>query len=336
MISAAEAAAAFKAEIDPVLRIFLDDQRAGAERVGPPALALWAAVREFSLRGGKRLRPLLVELAYGGLGGTERARTLRAACSIELMQTFLLVHDDVMDRSDQRRGAATVHRHFEQTTGDAHEGEALAILAGDLASAYGAEAIRSAGFGPEVTARALVLYHEIVTDECYGQALDMAGAQSDEDALRIFHFKTTRYTIEGPLHLGAVLASAPSETLTALSAFARPLGAAFQLRDDVLDLFGDEAVTGKPVGTDVREGKRTLLVLEALGDAAAEVEAALDEGDVVTMQALVRETGALSRAQARMAGWLDEARAALPACGLAEAQRETLNAIADYLVGREA
>ena len=336
MSRAARLAAEFKAELDPVLGVFLDDQRAGAERAGPPAVALWAAVREFTLRGGKRLRPLLVDLAYGGLGGAERDRTLCAACSIELMQTFLLAHDDVMDRSDHRRGAPTLHRGFEQATGDAHEGEALAILAGDLANAYGAEAIRCAGFDPEVTARALALYHQIVADECYGQALDMASAQSDDDVLRVFHYKTTRYTIEGPLHLGAVLARAPDPTLDALSAFARPLGAAFQLRDDVLDLFGDPASTGKPVGTDVREGKRTLLVLDALRAAPGEVEAALGARDVEAVRRLVREVGALERAQRRMDAWLEQARGALDACGLADPQRATLEAVADHLVGREA
>ena len=318
----------FKARFDPVLAAFIDRQRAGAERVGPPALALWEAVRTFTMRGGKRTRPWLSALAYAGLGGSAQERAWVAACSIELMQTFLLVHDDVMDRSDTRRGGPTVHRAFEARSGDAHAGVSQAILVGDLASAYGAEAIRDAGFDPVTTARAMALYHQIVVDECYGQALDTVGADTEAQVLSVFHFKTTRYTIEGPLHLGAVLAG--TDDLQPLSDFARPLGLAFQLRDDVLDLFGDPALTGKPVGTDVREGKTTLLVLDA------GAEALLATRDVPAMQAAVRTSGALDRATERCEAWLAESLVALDACGFAEPQRTELVTLAEHLVRRDA
>ncbi len=324
----------FKPRFDGVLRAFLDRQRPGAERVGGAAIALLEAVCEFTLRGGKRTRPWLTCLAYTGLGGAETARAEIAACSIELMQTFLLIHDDVIDRSDRRRGAATVHRRFEASAGDAHAGVSMAILAGDLACGLGAEAIRDAGFDAQRTARALALYHAVVIDECYGQATDTAGVQTSAEVLRVFHYKTTRYTIEGPLHTGAILAGAGDETLEGLSEFAEPLGAAFQLRDDILDLYGDPATTGKPVGTDVLEGKRTLLALDAI-EHAPEAQAALDAGDVPRMQALVRETGALARAELRVAEWLDAACVALPRCGLADAEGRQLQVLARKLAVRD-
>ncbi len=335
--------ARFKAAFEEELRRLLAERRAEAARVGDAAVRICDAAAELSLRGGKRLRPYLMELAYAGLGGSEPGRLLRAACSIELMQTFLLIHDDVMDRADTRRGKPTVHVLL--ADGDPHRGEALAILAGDAAAAWGALAIREAGFGVADTARAGAIYQQIVADECYGQALDVdletRADFGEAELLAVLHYKTTRYTVEGPLHLGAVLAGADDAILSRLSAVARPLGAAFQLRDDVLGLFGDESQTGKSVGGDVTEGKRTLLVHDtyALASAAeaAEVRAALGDpgADVARVQAIVRGCGALERANARMATWLEEARVALDEVGLAAPQRDLLLALADHLVGRE-
>jgi len=334
----------FRGEMNQELADFFAARRPGAAAVGEAALTLWEAARELTLRGGKRLRPFLVELAYTGLGGQGRDKVLRAACSIELMQTFLLVHDDVMDRAAVRRGGPTVHLQL-APPGDPHHGESLAILVGDLASAYGARAIQEAGFGAEATSRALALYHEVVADECYGQALDLATATRDAteaEALAVLHYKTTRYTVEGPLHLGAALAGADEATLTSLSAVARPLGAAFQLRDDLLGVFGDPAETGKPVGDDLHEGKRTLLVVDALATATptgvVTLRSTLGDPDADLAPALevIRQCGALDRAQVRLDEWLEEAEAALDACGLAPRQRELLASLGAHLARRDA
>lgn len=344
----------FQGELYPALEEFLASLEPAATAIGGESSRdAFQVIRSFTLRGGKRLRPWLLCLAYEGYGGSERSKILRAAASIELMQSFLLMHDDIMDRSEVRRGAPAVHKQFEELYRSRdpadlpHFGEALAILAGDITIAYGGMAIASSGLAPERIARALGLYCAIVADEGYGQILDMESATrplAEDEALAVIHYKTTRYTVEGPLHMGAVLAGAPEAELERLSDFATPLGYAFQLQDDVLGLFGDEDKTGKPADSDLKEGKQTLLVIKALERATASQREtlrrclgnpALSRHDVANARDIVRATGALDHCEGRIRQWVTEAKEALTACGLNARVRVLLVRFADYLVARE-
>lgn len=343
-----------QAEFNPVLARFFDRQEPRAREISPAAHSAFEVVKDLTLRGGKRLRPLLLATAFEGYGGDDRARILEAACSIELMQTFLLIHDDIMDRSDLRRGHLSAHRRFEEAYRGCEVpelerfGASLAILAGDAAAAYGSLALTTAGFPAEPTVQALDLYSRIVVDETFGQILDLrAEFQHDLDekaALDVFYYKTTRYTVEGPLHLGAALAEAPAGEPAKLSAFARPLGNAFQLQDDVLGLFGEEAKVGKPVGSDLQEGKTTLLIVKALESAStqqrATLESALGNPDLTPpqireAQAVLEETGALDHCRRRIAGWIEDAKTALDACSLDAPSKHLLAGFSDYLLTRQ-
>lgn len=226
----------------------------------------------FVLAGGKRLRPTFAWWGWRAAGGLDDpSAVLRAVSALELIQACALVHDDLIDDSATRRGEPTVHarwaaRHAGAAwTGDPTRfGAAIAILLGDVALAWADDMLHESGVDPVALARARPAWQAMRTEVLGGQFLDVQGhASSDsspETALRISRYKTAAYTVERPLHLGAAIAGADDTTIAALRRYGTDLGIAFQLRDDLLGVFGDPAVTGKPAGDDLREGKLTLLV----------------------------------------------------------------------------
>ena len=219
-----------------------------------------------TLAGGKRLRPLFCRYGFLAAGGDPHDRCwLDVAAGIELLHTFALLHDDVMDGSARRRGQPALHRSLDEThrragwRGEARRfGEGVGVLVGDLAFVCADRLVRAAG------AAVGAVWDELRIELMMGQYLDVVGARRGglpvERALLVARYKSGAYTVERPLHLGAALAGADADLVEAFSAFGRPLGEAFQLRDDLLGVFGDEAATGKPVGDDLREGKPTVLL----------------------------------------------------------------------------
>jgi geranylgeranyl diphosphate synthase, type I len=250
----------------------------------------------FVLAGGKRLRPTFAWWGWRAAGGVDApAGVLRAVSALELIQACALVHDDLIDDSATRRGEPTVHARWATRHADAgwagdptRFGAAVAILLGDVALAWADDMLHESGLDAAALARARPVWRAMRTEVLGGQFLDVQGhASSDsrpETALRISRYKTAAYTVERPLHLGAALAGADDRTVSALRRYGTDLGIAFQLRDDLLGVFGDPAVTGKPAGDDLREGKLTLLV--ALSRAhpdrttAAVVERAVGDPDL--------------------------------------------------------
>lgn len=265
--------------------------------------------------GGKRLRPAFCHWGFVGAGGDpDDPAVVEAGCAFEMLHAFALIHDDVMDGSPTRRGLCTAHLEYTdrhrvaQWRGEARRfGEGVAILIGDLAHVYADRFV--AGAPDEVRA----LWDELRVELNVGQFLDVLGtARGDTDlarARRIARYKSGKYTIERPLHVGAALAGR-ADLFAVLSAYGDPLGEAFQLRDDLLGAFGDESVTGKPVGDDLREGKPTPLL--ALATARATATQALALGlvgqpdlsvdDVASVQAVLVDTGAVAETEAIIDG----------------------------------
>src|SRR4051812_41667345 len=213
---------------------------------------------------------------------------VRACASLELLHASALVHDDYMDASDSRRGRPATHRTFESEhrgagwRGDPEQyGAAGAILLGDLLLSWSDELLRRCGLPLPVVAPALEILDLCRTEVIAGQFLDVSaqarGRADVEVAMTVLRYKSAKYSIERPLHLGAALAGASASTLAELTAFGLPLGEAFQLRDDLLGVYGDPAATGKPAGDDLVEGKRTVLVALALDAAPASDAALLDQ-----------------------------------------------------------
>ena len=232
-------------------------------------------IEEYTLRGGKRIRPILMILAYKMFGGKEEDKIIKAAASLELIQSYFLIHDDIMDESELRRGKKTVHKIYEEKHlkngypgNPARFGENLAIIAGDLANVYAMEMFMDSKFDGPKFIKALNKLNEIIEYTGYGQIIDVYSSAlhkfEEKDLLLLHEYKTANYTIYGPLSLGAILAGGEP---AGLRDFAIPIGIAFQLQDDILGLFGDEERIGKPVTSDLAEGKKTLLIIKALENA---------------------------------------------------------------------
>lgn len=310
--------AAFRVQVQSALDAFMARHTPALADISPELAPTVSALTEF-LAGGKRLRPACAYWGYLGAGGVDDA-IIAASASLELLQASALIHDDVMDNSDSRRGQPSMHRQFEarhraeELHGDAEDfGAAAAILIGDLALAWTDTMYYESGFDLAALARGKHVLDAMRTELMAGQFLDVTeqarGGGSVERAQRVMRFKTTAYTIERPLHLGAALAGASQATFDAYTAFGVPLGEAFQLRDDLLGVFGDAAETGKPAGDDLREGKRTVLIAIAHERANPADRARLDElvgnpklsiDGVDETREILERTGARSDVEARI------------------------------------
>jgi geranylgeranyl diphosphate synthase, type I len=337
-------------------------QRAVLAEIGDDVTPLVDAVASL-VRGGKRLRAAFLYWGYRGVGGADSDALVRAATAMELFQAAALLHDDVMDDSDTRRGMPSAHRRLaiehgtRGWTGDADRfGLAGAILAGDLCLTWTDELFATSGLPADELLRARPVFDLMRTQLMGGQFLDvLESVRGWEDldtagrlasARRVIRYKSAKYSIEHPLLIGATAAGAGADDLRALSAYGLALGEAFQLRDDVLGVFGDPAQTGKPAGDDLREGKRTVLVAHTL-DTASEGEVALfdkllglpdlDVEGVDRLREVITTTGGLERTERLITELSERARATLADVqGLTVQGRAALDALVDISTARSA
>ncbi|MFE1754993.1 polyprenyl synthetase family protein [Streptomyces anandii] len=261
---------------EEVLTVFMADKVSGSRAEEPGLEALLDAVGDSICAPGKRIRPLMCVLGWYAAGGTSPVppvSVLRVAACLEIFHAFALMHDDVMDGSDHRRGRPSLHRtlaaHHPGRPGADRLGMNAAILAGDLVLVWSDELLTSTPMTPEQTKTTVppVAYRmrrEIVTGQYPDLVTTGRPTDSLSTALHIARYKTAQYTVEGPLRIGAALAGADQALLHVLSTVALPLGEAFQLRDDLLGTFGDPRRTGEPTLDDLREGKHTALLACAL------------------------------------------------------------------------
>ena len=335
--------------VEDRLRGILGTERTRWSALDPSLSDPLAALEELVLGGGKRLRPAFCHWGFVAAGGDpDDPRVVDAGAAFELLQGFALIHDDVMDGSATRRGRPAVHRRFtgrHETEGWSAEprrfGEGVAILVGDLAFVYADRVL------PTDSVRATALWHELRVELNVGQYLDLVGTATSRfersAALRIASYKSGRYTIERPLQLGAALAGGGA-LVDALAGYGGPLGVGFQLRDDVLGVFGDETRTGKPVGDDLREGKPTLLLAvaeERADDAGRALLARVGEPNlpgetVADLQDLMVRTGALAVVEAEIDARVDEALAARRTLDVSTPAATALDDLAHFVVRRDA
>jgi geranylgeranyl diphosphate synthase type I len=352
---------AVRERVNAALAEFMDGQSTLLDKISPQLVPATAALREFLLDGGKRLRPAFCYWGWRGAGGAADAPGIaEAAAALELLQASALVHDDLMDRSDTRRGLPSVHRRFEGLhreagwRGDREQfGASAALLLGDLLLIWCDELFGRCGLPSERVRAAKPAFDLMRTEVMVGQYLDVlepvAGDSADEGAVdraqTVLHYKSAKYTIERPLQVGALLAGAPPELVAAYSDFGLPLGEAFQLRDDLLGVFGDPAVTGKPAGDDLREGKRTLLIAHAMrGLSPADARhldarlgaADLDPAEIPALRDLVARSGAADAVEQRITDLMRQALTALDAAPLADGPaRGVLLSLAEAATARK-
>jgi len=262
-----------RARIQEVLDDFVQAHRRPLDEASSDAMLLCDSLQEL-LTGGKRLRPAFSYWGYRSTGAPHSDAIVKASASLELLQACALIHDDVMDGSDTRRGNPAVHRQFEAVhTSQAWQGQAssfgigAAILVGDLALSWADTLLCNAGLSAEELIRAKSIYDVMRTELMAGQYLDLLEqARQDttaEQARNVIRYKSAKYTIERPLNLGAAIGDASDAHQAILTTYGLALGEAFQLRDDLLGVFGTPAQTGKPAGDDLREGKQTVLIATA-------------------------------------------------------------------------
>ncbi len=298
----------------------------------------FSLLRDYLLRGGKRLRGALVLLGHEAAGG-DGDDALDASLGLELLHAYLLIHDDFMDQDDVRRGGPTLHRGL----GGDHLASSLAVLLGSLCEAWAYQLVLGSGNKPgeREAAKIVALTLEQVI---LGQMADLRAPRgrelSSSEILEVQQRKTGSYTFELPLAVGATLAGAPAHLLDSLSAYAGPLGQAFQIADDLLGSFGEPEVTGKPNAGDLREGKRTLLVARALEMATPEDAAKLRAGlgrpdaDVSELREILRRSGAADAARAEAEQLCQMSLKALESRAIPVGVRPRLREIALYAIQR--
>ena len=345
---------ALATRVDERLADLLDGEIARWQVVDPVLVEPLRSLQRLVEAGGKRLRPAFCHWAFVGAGGDhDDPRVVDAGAAFEMLHAFALVHDDVMDGSDTRRGERTAHVRFaaeHRATGwrgeDRRFGEGAAILIGDLAHVYADQLLG------DVPADLSAVWNELRLEINVGQYLDLLGtARADRDvalAHLIARYKSGKYTIERPLHVGAALAGRLGDLRAQLSAYGDPLGEAFQLRDDVLGAFGDPGRTGKPVGQDLREGKPTPLLAaaaERVADRAADGAAALldrvgdpglSDADVAAIQRVLVDTGALDQIERFIDTLTTRAIDAIEAADVTPEARNELVDLARFVASRDA
>ncbi|MGL4304572.1 MAG: polyprenyl synthetase family protein [Mycobacteriaceae bacterium] len=316
---------------------FFEIQRPVVANVGVDYESAVHTLESFVLSGGKRVRPAFAYWGYVGAlaepqntkphpvnrsevpSADDHIAAIKAFSALELVQACALIHDDIIDASATRRGLPTIHVKFAQDhsennwPGSSKQfGEGVGILLGDLALSWADDLLHSSGLSPEAMARVTPVWSAMRTEVLGGQYLDiLAEASSNEDfesAMAINTFKTAAYTIKRPLQIGAAIAGADQLLMDSYADFGTSIGIAFQLRDDLLGVFGDPEITGKPSGDDLREGKRTVLLATALRAADKQDPSAahlirssigknLSEHDISQLRSVIKELGAVDEAE---------------------------------------
>ena len=363
----------FRDAIAAEVRSFLADQASVLDSMGPELVPVQLMANQL-LCGGKRMRPAFCVWGYVAAAGLppdqDRQPLLTAAASLDVLHGSALVHDDVMDSSDLRRGRPAAHRQFEALhanagwLGDsAAFGKAGAILLGDLLVMWSVQMLQGAGLDQTALERALPIVEAMRVEVTCGQYLDIVAQAHPlrrkapatgsvrptievalDDANRVVEYKAARYTVQRPTQIGAALGGGDDQLYYALGAYGSPLGRAFQFRDDLLGVFGDTQLTGKPAGDDLREGKRTVLVAHAYahaGDAGRRLlmdrlgDPDLDADGVAQLQELIIDSGARESVETMINEGYERALKALHDLDITDEGRAGLTALAEAAVRRD-
>lgn len=345
----------FKTIFDQGMEKFLDLKIAQAQKISPEAREMVRNLKNYVLSSGKRIRPALMYYVYLALGGKNKKEALRLAMASEFIHTFLIIHDDVMDRDDFRRGMPSIHCIYKKLAeknhypvSAPHYGNSQAISIGDMCFGFVGEIISQSKFNRGIKDKLLKKISDIIFNTTIGQFHDVFAAAKngidEKHVLTILEYKTARYTVECPLHLGAIIAGASGNILKNLSDFSIPLGIAFQIQDDILGVFGSSKETGKPVGADIREEKKTLLIIKALefGNKAQKKEiisalgnSRISLAQIEIVRQIIIDTGSLEYSKKLAEKLVGDARCALERSKLSKESKEFFSAVAEFMIKRD-
>lgn len=338
---------AVAARITAELHEFLSQQDSQMRAIADDLAALSSAVTDFVATGGKRLRPLFCYWGWRGANGADCPEIIRAAAVLELLHMCALIHDDIMDESDIRRGKPAVHRRLADLHRDSgwrgsseKFGNSTAILVGNFCLVWTDDLLYRSGLSPQAIARAMPIYHVMRSELMGGQYLDLLEPALDRysvpHSLRVTRYKSAHYTVERPLLIGGELAGANPELLTGYTKYGLAIGDAFQLRDDILGVFGDPVETGK-AANDLQAGKHTVL-LALTHERATPIQRKLlgrllhkdylDDAEVSAIRDVIVTTGALERSEQLISEGLNDALAVLHELSIPQEVRSNLAALA--------
>jgi geranylgeranyl diphosphate synthase type I len=340
-------------KIDLFLDIFFLQEKKEAEKISPIASQMMEIYRDY-LRGGKKARGGLVSLGYESAGGTNNEIAIQAGAAVEILHSFLLIHDDWIDRDAMRRGKPTVHKQYEayfkkqswRGNGD-HWAAGMSIILGDVGCFLAQKILAKMPCDGELKAKALVLLADHLVKTAYGENLDITydfdQNKTYDDILKVKELKTAYYTVVMPLGLGAMLGGASEESIKAVEEFGLPVGIAFQLRDDELGLFGDEETLGKSNMSDLVEGKKTLLILKALENLEGEEKDYLlsvwgkkdaKDEEIKKAKELIVKSQALNYSQETSRNLVEQGKKAVFKITDNPESRQTLLSFADFVIAR--
>jgi len=345
----------FKNDVDCEIEIYLDRIIQEVKDIDLFFVDMIRYFKKTLLSGGKRIRPMMMCWGYKAAGGKNYKEIVKTSVSIELIHAFLLMHDDIIDRDDMRRGKKTIHARYRDYNKqfllgkDAeHFGQSVSIVLGDFIYSLGNQVLFESKFEARSIIQALNKLQSIVGVTCVGEVQDVhmeyKKSVTDKEILNMYENKTAKYTFEGPLQLGAMLAGADDAFCDKLSTYAIPLGIAFQIRDDILGVFGDEKKTGKSANSDIMEGKKTFMVNRAYKNATTEQKRILNESlgnqdidakGIKKFQETIINTGARNEVEDYMQKLLLQSQKALDKIALTQETKELFFGLTTYLNKRE-
>ena len=336
----------YNRDIQPILDKFFQDQKKEVIKIAPIAGAMIDDFKGF-LEGGKKLRGCEILLGYEMFGGKNREVGLLASLVIEIIHASLLIHDDFMDQDSLRRGKPTMHKKYSENH-DEHYGASMAINIGDEGLFLASYLLNSLDLPKERLSKATQFLSHLLMETGLGQALDISYETkkrfSEEDVLRVHRYKTAEYTISGPSSLGAILAGVNEESLKAIKDFGIPAGIAFQLRDDELGMFSTEEELGKPVDSDIRESKVTVLIVRAFENAKGEDlkflkyafgNKNLTSDDVERVRNIIKSSGALEYSKNLSRKYTEEGKKFIPQITSDLKYQNLLSELSDFTIKRE-
>ncbi|MDI6840511.1 MAG: polyprenyl synthetase family protein [bacterium] len=338
----------YKNQIDSVIKEYLEKERERASLIDSSNVKIIDFITNFCLRGGKRIRPILFVKGYEAVGGKNLPEITHTSICMEFLETYLLIHDDIIDQDAMRRGGPSFHKMSGGWKRDPRFGVSSAIIAGDMLGSLSSKVIMEANFREDLKLRALKEFTNAEIrcfhGELYDVILEHQNEVCEKDFFKMIDLKTASYTTQAPLIMGAILGNGTDVQIETLRKYGKLLGEAFQIIDDILGTFGDKNIIGKPVDSDIKQGKKTLLLIYAFKYAKKEDKnflkmvcgnKKLTKSELQRVKNILIKTGSLAYSQNKAQELVNQAKAILNQNNLNSKTKNFLNQFSDFIIKRE-
>jgi len=338
----------YRQGVDSELKRFFERKIKEAGLISKSSADTIKILREFNLRGGKRARPVLINIGYFLAGGKNKKAILKVSPCVELIHNFFLIHDDIIDRDELRRGKPSLYAFYQKKFSDLHKGISFALIAGDISNVLGYQILAESDFKEKNKAKALDVLNKMIERTCHGEMLEMFLKEGEiikeSDIEKVSKYKTAYYSIADPLKLGAVLAGGNYKLLRKIESFALPIGIAFQIQDDILGIFGSREKIGKPVCSDIRENQPNLLICKTLTLAGVKDRQKfqdylgrdkISQKDVYDIRGIIKKSGALDYCRRKAEKLVNKSKTLITKSNLPNKERQFLLDLSEYIIKRD-